>query len=656
MNKKNFSIRTKKRKEFRFIHVVLFLVLFVAVTVVIDLVRISNYEVIPKRPLENIHTQENQVYYDLVNYPDSAMDWSRLDGTLKYIQGEYDCSDFDLVNIIRILYHFGNKIPVDYKKKMEVVLLNFRYWWDEPGANSMCYWSENHQILFASAEYLIGQLYPETVFPSSGLTGLQHMKKAGKRAHDWLEMRWNYGFTEYNSEVYYTEDIGALMNLIDFAEDEELEKKASIIMDLLFYDLAVQNVQTMMISTSGRAYQSQRIGGPHKTVGGMTRYYFGDGQERGPGMTYGMTKNTKYRLPAVLKEIALDTSSVVIKQSNGLDIPDLKIEGYNGTDNRSMMMQWGMECFTNPEIIRNSLSHIRKNIHFSNEFIADFKMLDFTLLKWFHLEPLIVKTINPQTNGIAIQKGNTYTYKTNHYSMYTSQSYHPGKYGDQHHIFGLNIKNHFSVFHNHPALEKDVKNQSPNYWVGYGHLPHSVQDKNVNLSIYKLPKKKGMMELALLDYTRAYFPSEKFDTALIDDNYAFGKKDDTYCALIGLNRFEFRDDNKDDIIQKGKQCFWISEVSSEREDGSFKDFVNRIRSNKIDFNVEELDLTYKSNGKKLNLKFKGDFKINGEVVDTNYDRYDSPYTQAKKKDKSITYQFNGKKLFLDFENLKREYN
>jgi hypothetical protein len=606
------------------------------------------------KPVENIDTNQDHVYYDLVN--DSAkMDWNRLDGTLKYIQGEYDCSDFRLVNLVRIIYEYGDQIPAGYKQKINDVLFNFRYWWDEPGENSMCYWSENHQILFASAEYLIGQKYPENVFPSSGLTGKQHIEKARKRALDWLEMRWNYGFIEYNSEVYYTDDIGPLMNIIDFAEDEELVKKSQIIMDLLFYDVASQNIHTMLTTTSGRAYERNRTGGPHKTLGGMTRFYWGDGQKRGPGMTYGMTHSTKYQLPPVLKEIALDSSEVIIKQSNGLNISELKAEGYYGTDNRSMMMQWGMECFTNAEIIRNSLHHIRNNISFSNEFIAEFKMLDFSLLKWLHLEPLIAKIINPQYNGVAIQKGNTYTYKTNDYMLYTSQSYHPGTYGDQHHIFGINIKNHFSVFHNHPALEKNNKHKSPNYWVGYGHLPHSVQDKNVNLSIYNLPKKKGLMEMTLLDYTRAYFPSELFDTAYIDGNYAFGKKDETYIALIGSNGFEFRDENKDDIIQKGKLSYWITEAGSKTKDGSFEAFLTRIYKNEITFDSEALSLNYTSNGKEYQLKFDADFTIDGKEVDTNYKRYDSPYANAQKKDKTITFEHNGKKLFLDFENLIREF-
>jgi len=646
---------TKAKNKFKFKHLLYIFIAFIISTLIVDFVRISKYEIIPKKPLERIEGQNHdQIQYDLANEKDS-IDWSGLDGTLEYIKGEYDCSDFRLVNTVRLMYEAGDKMPAEYKAKIKDVLLNFRWWWDEPGANSMCYWSENHQILFASAEYLAGQLYPNTIFPSSGLTGKKHMEKARKRAMDWFEMRWNYGFIEFYSGTYYKEDVGALINLIDFAEDQEMVIKSQIAMDLLFYDLATQNIHTMFVTTSGRAYASNRKGGPGSTLGGLTRYYWGDGQERGPGMEYGMMTTEKYTLPPVLAQIAKDTSNVVIKQSNGLNISELKEEGYYGTDNRSMMMQWGMECFTNPEIVRNSLSHIRNNIHFSNEFIHPIKVLDITLVKWLHLEPLIVKLINPQTNGVAIQKGNTYTYKTNDYSMYTAQNHHPGTYGDQQHVFGLNIKNHFSVFHTHPALKKHKKHQSPNYDVGYGHFPHVAQDKNVSLAIYNIPKKKGLMEMDLLDFTRAYFPAEKFDTTLIEGNYVFGKKDETYCAFIVTNDVHFEDDANDDLIQPGKQTFWITEAGSDSEDGSFEAFVERIQQNKVEFDAKSLELAYSSNGRNFNLKFKGDFKVDEKVVDTNYDRYDSPYAKAKRKDKTITYEYNGKKLFLDFENLKREF-
>ncbi|MCP3932478.1 MAG: hypothetical protein GY705_25685 [Bacteroidetes bacterium] len=637
-----------KFKPLKIRNFVMLLLFSAVVTSVVDYIRISSYKTYLRKPNEKIDSRQDMLYYNLVN--DIKIDWSHLDGTLKYISGEYDCSDFRLVNLIRILYDYGGQIPKDYKDKVENVLFNFRYWWDEPGENSMCYWSENHQILFASAEYLIGQKYPDTIFPNSGLTGKQHMEKARIRALDWLKMRWDYGFIEYYSSVYYKEDIGALINLIDFAEDEELVKKSQIIMDLLFYDVASQNIATMFITVSGRAYEGNRKGGSGSNLGGLTRYYWGDGKKRGAGMMYGMMLSKRYKLPPVLAEIAKDTSNVIIKQSNGLDISELKTEGYYGTDNRSMMMQWGMEAFTNPEIVRNSLAHIRNCNMFSNDFVSDIKTMDYSLLKWLHLEPAITRILNPQSNGVAIQKGNTYTYKTKDYSLYSVQGHQPGDYADQQHVFGMNIKNHFSIFHSHPAMEKDVKKQSPDYWVGYGHFPHVAQDKNVSLSIYNIPDKKGMMEADLLDYTHAYFPSKQFDTTFIDGNYIFGKKSDTYCVFIGATNFEYRDEAKDDLIQNGKRTFWITEAGSKKEDISFDKFKKRILSNEVVFNTEKIELTYQSREEKYKLKFNGDFIINGKIIDTNYNRYESPYVKAKKKDKSITFEYNDKKLFLDFGN------
>ncbi len=619
-----------------------------------DYFRISHYKTYPVRPEQDIKNNESQIYWELVN-GETNIDWEQLNGTLAYIKGEYDCSDFRLVNLIRILYEFKNQIPAAYDQKIKEVLVNFRYWLDEPGENSMCYWSENHQILFASAEYLIGKKFPDTVFPNSGLTGHEHMEKARVRILDWLKMRWDYGFTEFYSNVYYKEDIGALINLIDFANDEEIVTKSKMILDLLFYDVAAQSCQNMFISTSGRAYEYNRKGGPDATLGGLTQYYWGNGEKIAAGMMFGLIVSTNYELPPVLKAIALDSSHVVIKQCNGLDISELKAEGFSGKDTRSLMMQWGMEAFVNPDVVRNSLSHIRKNNMFSNDFLADFKMLDFSVLRLLHLEPLVVKLLNPQYTGTAIQKGNTYTYKTKDYSIYTVQNYQVGNFADQHHVFGMNIKNHFAIFHNHPAVEKDVKLQSPNYWVGYGHLPHSVQEKNINLSIYNIPDKKGMMERDLLDYTHAYFPKDKFDTTLLVDNYLFGMKDETYCVFIGTHSFSFREGTEDDVIQKGKRVYWITEASSKEQDGTFENFITRIKNNKIEFDEKSLELHYASNNRQYELRYGSGFKIDGKIQDTIYPRFDSPYIQSNRKAKTITIRFAGKVLFLDFDKVVRKF-
>ncbi len=640
--------------KFKLKHILFLLASVAVATVAVDFIRISSYKPHPLKPQNDIRLEQDQIYRELVN-GNTDIDWDRLDGTLEYINGQYDCADFRMVSLIRIIYEFGDQIPESTMKKIRETLFEFRYWWDEPGENSMCYWSENHQILFASAEYLIGQKYPGVVFTASGLTGKEHMAKARTRALNWLEMRWNYGFIEFYSEVYYKEDIGAMINLIDYANDKEIVEKTKIIMDMLLYDVASQNIDNTFVSVTGRAYSGNRKGGPGVNLGGLAEYYWGNGELIHSGMMYGMVVTKKYTPPPVLKEIARDTNNVVIKQNNGLDIIELKDEGYFGSDNRSMMMQLGMESFTNPEIVRNTLSLMRKASMFTNDFVKDFKIIDFTLLRWLHLEPVIVRAINPQSNGVAIQKANTYTYKTKDYSLYSVQNYHPGTYGDQHHVAGMNIGNATSIFHTHPALEKDVPNQSPNYWVGYGHLPHVAQDGNVSLAIYNIPEKKGLIEKALLDYTHAYFPKEKFDSVHIENNYAFGMEGTTYAAFICKNKLSYRENTTDDLIQDGKRTYWITQAGSREEDQSFAEFCQRILGNKVSFDSTKLVLTYMSKNKEYELEFGKEFLLNKKPVNVNYARYDSPYCYAEKKAETITYKFNGKSLLLDFYNLKREF-
>ena len=76
----------------------------------IDIIRIIRYKTYPMLPKNEIKTNENQVYWDLVNGV-LDIEWEQLDGSLTYIKSEYDCSDFRLVNIIRILYNFDDRIP-----------------------------------------------------------------------------------------------------------------------------------------------------------------------------------------------------------------------------------------------------------------------------------------------------------------------------------------------------------------------------------------------------------------------------------------------------------------------------------------------------------------------------------------------------------------
>ena len=181
-----------------------------------------------------------------------------------YVSGRYDCSDFRLQSLARILYAHRDSLRDEDYELIKRTFLEFKYWMDQPGSDSMCYWSENHQLLFAASEFLAGQYWPEEMFTNAWMTGKQHRDQARERILTWLELRWLYGFTEWYSNTYYVEDIAPLANLIDFADDEEIVTKAKIILDLLLYDLASQSWKGVFISSSGRMYANGNSPGSHR--------------------------------------------------------------------------------------------------------------------------------------------------------------------------------------------------------------------------------------------------------------------------------------------------------------------------------------------------------------------------------------------------------
>lgn len=600
-----------------------------------------------------LHALENGKPYDS----------SIFNGVYNFVSNRWDTSDFRLQSLARILYEHLDAISEPEYRLVKNSFLEFKYWMDQPGVDSMCYWSENHQLLFSASEYLAGQYWPAEVFSNSGLTGREHMAMARGRILTWLEQRWLYGFTEWYSNTYYVEDIAPLANLIDFSRDEEIVLKAKIILDLLLYDVASQSYKGTFIATSGRMYENGKRYGEKNSLQATIDSIWDParwGEE--PGERIGMDLNfvyiNKYQVPEVIKAIGIDDSrTVIIKASTGLNLTELSERDLVGLQDRQIMMQWAMESFSNPEVIENSINYIQENNMFGNEFLNDFKHFNLGILKSTGVLPFFSRRLKPVTNGVAIQRANTYTYKTPDYMLTTAQAYHPGTFGDQQHIWNATLSRRVSLFTTHPAKplsDGGALGLSPNYWVGSGRFPHVVQDTNVVLNIYNLPTEPGFMESSVQDYTHAHFPTDRFDEVIIDRNYAFGRIGETYAAFITKNPLHYKEGTNDDLIQPGRNTFWIFEAGSKAEDNSFKAFMQRIRANKVEFSVNLL--SYTSNNKSLALSYLGDFKVNGVVQYLNYPRYDSPYIKAEREPGNMTFEYAGKTLNLDFYNMKRTYN
>jgi len=624
---------------------------------------VSNEDIVKVRAKspKGLQMRENAALYALQH--DQPFDFSQMADTYTKMNGRFDTADFRTPSLIRILYDHQEKVPADALAEMKETLLNFKYWMDQPGHDGMCFWSENHQILFSSAEYLLGKLYPDDIFTNDGKTGAEHMAMARARVVSWLEQRWLYGFTEWYSNTYYVEDVAPLINLIDFA-DEEISMKAQIILDLLIHDVATQSYKGHFVASSGRMYEHGKRNG---TGGSMSKLIANIwGNRYGYSEDKGMMQNfnySKYQVPAVIKAIGFDESEQVIKATNGLNLSELAGEDLIGQQDNQIMMQWAMESFTNPEVISNTVDYLENNGMFTNEFLHDFKMVNLGFLKTFGLLPAISRLLNPVSDGVSIQRANTYTYKTPDFMLTSAQAYHPGTFGDQQHLWNALISKGVSIFTTHPASIGPGFN-SPTYWVGNGTHPHVAQEKNVVLNIYKIPSEAGFMGKKPADYTHAHFPKDKMDEVIIDGRYAFGRLGEKYVAFTGKNELYYtkearskskkseENSSRYDLIQDGRDSYWIFEVSTQAKEQSFEQFITRIKSNVVSY--ENNRLSYQSNDKDIVLQYGAEFTVDGKTIETEHKRFDSSYAQTDRKAKTMTIKHNGKSLYLDFYNLTRE--
>ena len=220
-----------------------------------------------------------------------------------------DCSDFSLIGLLGMHYRFGEheKFPAEVKQPLEDCLLNFRYWLDEPGDDAMCFWSENHQILFHACEILAGQLYPDRVFGNSGLTGKEHVEKGERLALAWLQKRAQYGFQEWDSNCYFEHDIAALSHLLDLAENQEVWELAAIVLDKIFMTIALNSYKGVFGSTHGRSYTPHVKGGYLENTSGLSRLMWGQGVFNKQIMgTVCMACCENYELPAIIAALAID--------------------------------------------------------------------------------------------------------------------------------------------------------------------------------------------------------------------------------------------------------------------------------------------------------------------------------------------------------------
>ena len=671
-----------------------------------------NIEPLPSRPSDNRESSGLSVLYQIYKAPDSVPAGATIDEafiaaclqpTLDYIDGRYDCADFSLIFLLRLYNEYSHLLPESSKAAVKKTILGFKYWMDEPGEDSMCFWSENHQMMFAVCEYLAGQLWPEEIFTNNLMTGEEHRQKALERNNIWLEQRFDFGFSEWYTNCYYHDDLTPMANYIQFSNDKDSVERMKIVMDLLWFDVATHSVNNTFVAPSSRMYANNKSSDTYgnsikdemKVVwkNATTRTLIDSAGAKNVvinGVTFrlklfnqkslcfsGLYDSGLYKVPDVIKKIGEDKTPAVIKASSGLSADDMEREGLIGQDVNQIMAQFGAETFTHHKVIENSLEYMSKNKMLSNEAFNPFKYMNVRLFRLLKIPETTSKYIPLMPNGTALGRGNVYFYRTPYYSLSTAVALNVDSCGAQAHIWSANIAPELALYTTQPARDDEDAakyNASPGYWIGNGRQPMSVQDESINITIYKIPKTKRLLESYIADISHAYVPKTLYDRLEINGSMLFGQKGSVLVAMIANGPLVYRPYNKDsagavgyhkpagspasgegcefDLVRQGGDYHtYITEFSDTGAE-SFEDFKARIEHNAVKFGFGKVE--YKSKNKVYRTGYGKAFTIDGQTQPLEYKRFDSPYATTERKADVIAIRYGGETLTLDLTNMIRE--
>ncbi len=403
----------------------------------------------------------------------TGLDYDLFYNDLDVMQKRRDCSEFIAAALLRLVreYDMGTAALAEMKR----VFLDYRYWMDEAGEDGMCFWSENHALMFFGVQLLAGEMWQDDIFTRSGRTGREQYAVARKRCNDWLDDVLAHGFEEFLSANYMNVTMGTLVNLIDYGP-EEISEKATKVLDEQFRQIGIQTFDGSIIAPMGRVYRAA-IYPFRQDSQGMLHYLDGKNPFCATSDSWWLSSlaTCKYVIPdETIRELTHARLQTTYFSGNACVYVN-KTPDY---------MLTGVQC---PSGEARRWRNVYQDAHVdvgSNEY---------------------VKSLNEKFHGTSCLT--------------------PGQYGYQQHFGYMALTREAVTFTNHPGTAGEDGGMRPGYWYANGVMPAQKLAGNTVGQIYCID------DTHPLDFTHLYFPSDKFSAWEFDGNWLLAKAGNGYIGV-----------------------------------------------------------------------------------------------------------------------------
>ncbi len=259
--------------------------------------------------------RSNSLYVELAKM--ALGQWERVDrkiveGAVEGIRAGLVGSLTDMLGLLGVLLRYKKKNSHLQALGLSAgtFVVDFPHWRNERGEGPQ--WSvgdtgaESSDLLYLACEALAGQLYPDRVFAATGKKGRWHRDGAVELVLAALRQHGRYGFHDWDSPAAVETNLAALSHLAELASSDALRDLASVLMDKIFFDLAVNSFQGAYGASKGRADTASVLSARLEATSGIARLMWGQGNfnENLLG-TVSLACCRKYELPEVIQKIAL---------------------------------------------------------------------------------------------------------------------------------------------------------------------------------------------------------------------------------------------------------------------------------------------------------------------------------------------------------------
>ncbi len=516
-----------------------------------------------------------------------------IDHSLMLLHERRDCQDFSMVALVRMLHRYPDSpLLAPRRGIIEEALLGAKYDEGDPGKDTCCWLTENHQVQYASSELLAGQLWPDRTFACTGQDGAWHRERAEKKLRRWLDWRLRFSFSEWNSSCYYDEDLAAVLNLVELADDQELRTAAERVATLLVLHVAGNSWRGLTGASQGRAYLNDQIAPDQTPMAILAQVCWGEG-EVPQRLSLGtlLLAAGEWHLPESVVRVGR-AEKLECRERHSLDADEAAAHGVDPSSPDDVPFFLGAGQGSHHLVVET-----RATITDGREKWPGY----WCDRDWYRRCRAEGRSFDPWCLPHALGRAELYTFRTPEFMLGCAQDYHPGAPGYQQFIWSAILGRRAVVFTTNPC-PPDIPCGRPGPWVGNGVLPQVVQHRNVLIALHRVHRVPIYDQPPWYGEERvhAYVPRGAFAKWRERDGWFFGRgehggyiglrptlpaawlpPEPAIAKIIGSNEpYEWNVDATD--------VAWICELGCERTHGCFDDFVADLAAARIEGGVDRL--------------------------------------------------------------------